>query len=327
MDWTPFYIPPQHSDWQGRADTPPHSSFFQLIKLLNLKNKIRQAKNLSFGLIGFSCDEGIRRNFGRVGAIYGPHAIRHMLATLPVQRPDIVCYDAGDITCTNSNLEDAQAALGEAVALLLKHEITPIVLGGGHELAWAHYQGIAKELNQKTLGIVNFDAHFDMRPLLPNQEGSSGTPFLQIANAHEAQKRRFDYNCIGIQRTGNVPALFETAQKHHTHVLFAEDLEIQNHFSHTFTDRIITENDAIYVSLCLDVIAAPYAPGVSAPQPFGIRPWKIIPILRQLATSGKVISYDIAELSPPHDIDHRTAKLAAQFIYEIIHHHIAMKGI
>jgi arginase family enzyme len=38
------------------------------------------------------------------------------------------------------------------------------------------------------------------------------------------------------------------------------------------------------------------------------------------------MSYDVAELSPPFDIDYRTAKLAANFIYDIIHHHIPMVG-
>jgi len=44
--------------------------------------------------------------------------------------------------------------------------------------------------------------------------------------------------------------------------------------------------------------------------------------VRKLAGSGKVVSYDIAELSPPYDIDSRTAKLSANLIYEIIHHHL-----
>jgi len=50
-------------------------------------------------------------------------------------------------------------------------------------------------------------------------------------------------------------------------------------------------------------IRRPYAPGVSAPQPLGVLPWQILPLVRQLAASGKVVSYDIAELSPKYDID------------------------
>ena len=94
-----------------------------------------------------------------------------------------------------------------------------------------------------------------------------------------------------------------------------------------FIDRIIDQNEMIYLSLCLDVFSAAYAPGVSAMQPLGLTPWHVIPLIRQLAASGKVISYDIAELSPRYDIDQRTAKLAANLIYEITHHHINITSL
>ena len=76
------------------------------------------------------------------------------------------------------------------------------------------------------------------------------------------------------------------------------------------------------MSLSLDVFSPAFAPGVSSIQPLGLYPWHIIPLIRQAAASGKMLSYDIAEHVPRYDIDHRTAKLAAALIYEIIHHHL-----
>ena len=317
------YQPPESKLWQGRTDSPEGASFFQIIKSLDLfRDKIPVYHAPRFGLLGFCCDEGIRRNFGRTGAAFGPSCIREILAKLPVQKRDLICFDVGDITCTDGDLESSQHKLAEAVAILLQHGITPIVLGGGHELAFGHYQGIATQFAHENLGIVNFDAHFDMRPLLSNNLGSSGTPFLQIANAHEHTHRRFDYNCIGIQYAGNTRQLFETAKNFHTQIMLADEMHQSSMDKRIdFINRIINDNQIIYLSLCLDVFAAAYAPGVSAPQPFGLTPWQIVPLIRQLADSGKVVSYDLAELSPQYDSDYRTAKLAAQFIHEIIHHH------
>ena len=328
MNWAAnCYVPPDLTYWQGRADIPPLSCFFQAIQLLNLRQPIPASPPLSFALLGFCSDEGIKRNLGRQGAIDGPNAIRTVLAKFPVQRLDTRIYDAGDIIYEDGDLESGQDALGQAVAQLLKEHVTPIVLGGGHEMAWGHYQGIAKHYPRADLGIVNFDAHFDMRPLLPDQKGSSGTPFLQIAQAHENSKRRFDYNCIGIQRAGNIQSLFDTAKKYHTKFILADDLQLESQEkSRDFIDRLLERNQLIYLSLCLDVFAAAYAPGVSAPQAMGVVPWKILPLVRQLAESGKVVSYDVAELSPAYDKDQRTAKLAAHFIYEIVHRHIPAKG-
>lgn len=323
MSWNSCYLPPDQAQWQGRADTPPQSAFFQVMQRLNLLEPSAIDTTLpTFALIGFKCDEGIRRNHGRVGAAEGPMAARQALAKLPIQKHDFKIYDAGNIICHEGHLEDAQAALGEVIALLLQQHIIPLAIGGGHDIAWGHYQGIAHAYPQQNLGIVNFDAHFDMRPLTPDHKGTSGTPFLQIAEAHQRAKRRLDYNCIGIQHAGNIRQLTETAKNYNSGIIWADEL----HLGHgekclDFVDRVIDHNEIVYTSLCLDVFAAPYAPGVSAVQPLGLNPWHVIPLVRQLAASGKVISYDIAELSPRYDIDQCTAKLAANLIYEIVHHH------
>jgi formiminoglutamase len=245
-----------------------------------------------------------------------------MLAGLPIHRKDIICYDAGDIICQDHDLEKSQSALAEAVDRLLSNNITPIVLGGGHELAWGHFQGIAKKNKYEKIGIINFDAHFDMRPLTADGNGTSGTPFLQIAKALEKTGHPFNYYCIGIQRQSNIEPLFTTAEQHHTHVIYADDIyQGKTDVCLDLINQAIIKNEAIYLSLCLDVFASAYAPGVSAPQPLGLTPWQVIPLLRIFSESGKVKSYDIAELSPQYDIDSHTAKLAANLIYEIIHHH------
>lgn len=323
MTWNSRYLPPDPTQWQGRADSPANSCYFQTVQMLNLlEHKPLDFKQTAFALLGFRCDEGIRRNNGRIGAAEGPSAIRQALAKLPVQKNNFLCFDAGSITCQDSDLEETQEALAEVIALLINKKIIPIILGGGHELAWGHYLGIARVYPQLDLGIINFDSHFDMRPLLPEKKGSSGTEFLQIAEAHRQAKRRFDYSCVGIQHSGNIRQLFETAKMYNTKIILADDLHqglVEKCFD--FIDRIIDQNALVYMSLCMDVFAAACAPGVSNIQPLGLMPWHVIPLIRQLASSGKVISYDIAELCPRYDIDQCTAKLAAILIYEIMHHH------
>ncbi len=325
MTWNRCYQPPDKNLWQGREDSPPESCFFQIVHMLDLvSNKAWPNANhqAQFAILGFCCDEGIRRNHGRTGAAEGPDIIRQALAKLPIHKHHFTLFDAGNILCADGDLEASQAALSEAVHMLLTKKITPIILGGGHEVAWGHYQGIVKAFPDKNLGIINFDAHFDMRPKLEANKGSSGTPFLQIADMHQSKQHRFDYNCVGIQRTGNIQSLLDTARHFNTKILWADDLHLEHSgIMVDFIDRIIDQNEIIYLSLCLDVFASAFAPGVSATQPLGLFPWHIIPMIRALAASGKVISYDVAELCPPHDIANSTAKLAATLIYEMIHHH------
>lgn len=323
MTWNTHYLPPDPTLWQGRRDIPPGSCFFQIIQLLNLLDCTSvELLQPTFGLVGFRCDEGIRRNHGRIGAAEGPTALRQALAKLPVQRQGFDLFDVGNISCVDGDLEASQEALGEIVTLLLQLGIKPIVIGGGHELAWGQYQGIVNAFRNKTLGIINFDSHFDMRPLLSNGQGTSGTPFLQIAQAQKEAGKRFDYNCIGIQHAGNIKLLFETAKSYNTHIMLADELhQGLSEKCVDFIDRVVDQNEMIYLSLCLDVFSSAYAPGVSSIQTLGLSPWQVIPLVRQIAASGKVVSYDVAELSPRYDFDQCTAKLAANLVYEIIHHH------
>ena len=106
------YRSPDKIVWQGRPDLPSGSCFFQCIQLLDINKKLPAIyDDITFALVGFCCDEGIQRNFGRQGALDGPPAIRHALAKLPLQRQAITCYDAGDVICHHHDLENAQKIL------------------------------------------------------------------------------------------------------------------------------------------------------------------------------------------------------------------------
>jgi formiminoglutamase len=102
--------------------------------------------------------------------------------------------------------------------------------------------------------------------------------------------------------------------------LTAEELYKHNlawHFA--CLDKFMLNMDHIYLTLCLDVLAESFAPGVSSLQPLGLTPWQIIPILKYIIQTGKVISIDVAELSSPLDHEQKTARLAALIVAELLH--------
>ena len=316
------YRPGKKDLWRGRQDEPEAPRFHKIATCQDLSKEIHTAHGITWGILGFACDEGVKRNQGRIGAAQGPEAIRRSLAHLPFNpQKNMRIYDFGDITCADGDLEKAQHYLGEAVSFLLSKNIRPIVLGGGHETAWGNYQGIAAAYPAKDLGIVNFDSHFDLRPLLEGGKGSSGTSFTQIAQARREAKLKFDYCCLGIQSTGNTKGIFKNAEDLNVKTLLADEFhEAGTEASIEMIEEIKTRNDLIYASICLDVFAAPFAPGVSSPQPLGLFPWHILPALRRLAATGKVVSLDLVELCPPFDRDDTTAKLAAALISNFIHY-------
>lgn len=250
-------------------------------------------------LLGFCCDEGVKRNNGRVGAVDGPSAFRK------VNRHSY--KDAGDIICKDGDLEAAQQELGEAVKKIVDKGNFPILIGGGHEIAYGHYLG---HPDYEDLAILNIDAHFDLRPLLDGNKGTSGTSFTQIGIDRKEKNLPFNYYCFGIQRRGNQPFLFEEAKRLSVDFLYADTIQSDPQKASNWIEEIINRHERILLTICLDVFAQAFAPGVSAPQPLGLYPKDVIPVIELIAQSKKAIGLDVAELNPAYDQDGQTARLA-----------------
>lgn len=318
INFASYYQLPQIDDWQGRPGSSFQDYFYQIVKLVDVTKPLESLEP-GFALLGFASDLGVKRNLGRAGAAEGPQAIKQALAGLAVHR-QMNIYDVGSIFPMDDDLESAQEALAEVVQLLLKKNIKTIVLGGGHETAWGHYQGLAAFLADKPLNIINFDAHFDLREPPADQKGNSGTPFRQIAADCNAKNLSFNYSCMGIQQQANTGYLFNVAEKLGVRHLLASDIHLKSLvYSEEFLASLLQSSMPVYLSLCLDVFSTCYAPGVSAPQAFGLSPWQVLPLVHQLLSSGKVLSIDIVELAPTLDPDLRTRKLAAGLLTEILH--------
>ncbi|GAA3549073.1 formimidoylglutamase [Zobellella aerophila] len=305
---------PEMNAWTGRVDPEPNTArWHQQVQPFS------QAAEPGYTLIGFCSDEGVRRNKGRVGAAAGPAAMRKMLASLAWHQSAPV-YDAGDVVCEGEALEQAHVALAGQVAECLAQRQLPIVMGGGHEVAFGSWSGLAQHLAKQQvsprIGIINFDAHFDLRD--PGFVVSSGTPFAQIAQSCEQKGWPFQYACLGVSRASNTQALFNKAEQ--LQVLVWEDRamtqarlpELQ-----AGLDAFIGGCDHLYLTIDIDVFPAAQAPGVSAPAARGVALDVIEPLIEQIKASGKLRLADLAELNPEYDVDGHTARLAARLIHTL----------
>lgn len=278
-------------------------------------------------LVGFACDAGVARNHGRPGAAGGPTALRRMLGNLAWHGGSADrLYDAGDAVCRGDDLEAAQQEYAGTVASLIDRGHAPIGLGGGHEIAWGGYQGIARALaghpRLERLGIINFDAHLDLRRPEAEGRGTSGTPFLQIAEARAAAGLDFRYFCLGASAAANTPALLRRAASLGTQIVF--DVDAGSAAVEVALREFIAASSAIYLTICLDVLPPAIAPGVSAPSGLGLPLHRAVDLLRTvLAACGhrtpasKLLLADVAELNPSFDPDGRTARTAARLVYEL----------
>ena len=301
--------------WSGRDDGYGKERWHQCITPLH------HSSPPGVALVGVASDTGVTRNHGRDGAAAGPDVLRKSLANLACHHTPPI-YDAGNLHCEDDDLETLQLEQTDKICQLLEQKHFPLIIGGGHEIAFGSFAGLEKYLsanqNSDPIGIINLDAHFDLRQAAT---ATSGTPFLQIATLCQQHGRAFNYLCLGINEAANTPTLFETAKQLGVHTLRDDEMNSwQLHHVEKKLRQFIQPCGSIYLSIDLDVLPAATAPGVSAPAARGVS----LEIIEWLLKTIKDISaqrlklVDVAEYNPKYDIDGRTARVAARLCHLLI---------
>lgn len=302
---------PNASNWFGRKSSTIEYWHQATISVNDLKLD-PTPESPKIGILGYAGEEGVKRNQGRLGTSEAPTVIRNMMGSLSYHLPEKCrVFDYGDVITQNGDMESSHDLISKTVQELLESHHFPVLFGGGHDLAYAHTRGIYNYLQAsgQKLGIINMDAHFDLRSLV-NGQGHSGSPFYQLA---EENGRDFNYLCLGIQEASNPKSLFKTAEELHVNWMTMEDFRMGNW--EVIQEKILRFLDSvnkIYLSIDLDGFSSAFAPGVSAPSPIGFSPDLAFKVFELIASSKKLISLDIVELNPKFDQDNCTARLAAR---------------
>ena len=264
-------------------------------------------------LLGFPSDEGVRRNGGRVGAAGGPKAIRPALYRLTAdprseEFEDLLgrTRDLGDLEISR-NLEFDQQHLGEALGPYLEQGVFVIVLGGGHETSYGHFQGYARA--SQRVEILNWDAHADVREL-KDGKGHSGSPFRQAIEDPSGKCRR--YTVAGLQPHSIARAHLDYVGKH-GRAVWREEV----------TREAIDElyrgvAGPTLVSFDLDAVSDAEAPGVSAPTSAGLPNELWLAAAHAAGCCPAVTSADVVELNPAVDRDSQTVRLAALTVWWLL---------
>ena len=348
------------SRWIGRAEPfeSARARYWYQIAQPYAFDSTSQQNGQRIGLVGFACDQGVRRNQGRVGARAAPPLIRQAFAALPViaelqqryegQLPTLL-GDAGDIHCHDNDdfaertLEQAQVKYADKISDIIQQSGLPIGLGGGHAIAYGSFLGLWQALSSETdqptndvsnvknyfendastiptIGVINFDAHLDIRQ---SDVATSGTPFRQIAEHLDKQGQPFHYCCIGVSRFSNTAALFDRAEQLGVHIISDEDCTNKKWKKiaaqiASFIDSV----DIVYLTIDMDCLPSSVVPGVSAPAAYGIELSFVERAVKRIMASGKVKMADIAEINPTFDIDGRSCKVAARLLATIIEQHL-----
>lgn len=305
--------PPDMSLWKGRDDTATEGP--EALRLHQCIKPWTEDAPPGVCLLGFACDEGVRRNQGRIGAAEGPKAIRQALANLFWRDWDPV-FDAGDVGCPDGELERAQESLAERTAALIMKGQRVVTIGGGHETAWGSFLGLSQARPETSIGVINFDAHFDLR----SGPATSGTPFRQMADWHQERGRPFKYLCLGVEPSANVVNLVWKADELGVKYEWNDSFERKGGRLDELLDAFVDDVDAVYLSIDLDVLPGWVMPAVSAPAGRGVSPTSLQEAvdLLFLSRGRKVLLADVVEFNPKYDPQRTAVKVAAQIVWNLM---------
>lgn len=279
-------------------------------------------------ILGVPQHVGVERNGGRPGAADGPAAIRRWLQRMAtsaiadaIGNHRLTVIDAGDLQTDGKTLQQIHDEQHDAVLEILEHNMVPIVLGGGHDIAWPTIQAMdaVSDACNRSFGVMNIDAHADVRPLKDGGLAHSGSPFRQMLETDIVRLAPGGFVEIGLQHHAVAAAHVQYVRDHGHMAMMLHDIRTQGVPASWNTAITALERaDHWYVSLDLDGFASAFAPGVSAPSADGFTPWDVGPALRSMAARPQFAAFDVVEMNPVYDVDGRTAKLAATMIMDVL---------
>lgn len=291
--------------------------------IVSVVSALPKAEGVSCVLLGVPQHIGVERNSGRPGAARGPLEIRSALYRLsaglvldPISSGAMKLFDIGDIEIHGKTLEQIHDELYDVVVDVISNGGIPIVLGGGHDIAWPTMHALIT-LGRR-FGVVNIDAHADVRPLHDNVRAHSGSAFRQLLTVKDS----------GLIDKGLVEFGLQSVSVSAQHLKYLAENGGQVYMLDEIRERsIITSfrnaidsiaGSQLYVSLDMDAFASAYSPGVSAPSADGFLPADIGPCLRHVGRQNNLAAFDVAEVNPDFDVDGRTSKLAGVMIMQLL---------
>jgi len=228
--------------------------------------------------------------------------------------------DAGDVITPTANVTQSLANVTSAIATIVKGGAMPVTIGGDHSITFAVLRGF--EGAGRKIHIIHFDSHQDFGPI---NDRLTGQPVIQHGNhLHHAVDLPWigGLSMIGLRGLahGAGATASEVRASNVTMISASEALKL----GPAAVAARIPAAEAYYVTIDIDVLDPSIAPATGTPVPGGFSYYQLCDQLAALAAKGRIVGFDITEVSPPYDRNNETSLLASyvglRFLGSIFEH-------
>jgi len=164
----------------------------------------------------------------------------------------------------------------------------PVILGGEHSLTWAAVRGISKQFQQK-IGIIQFDAHADLRDCYEGNEHSHASVMrLLVQEGHRLAS-------FGVRAMCEEERVF----RHQNNVFYKDGEELVRG---NLSSIVLPEDfpELVYLTFDLDGLDPSILPAVGTPVPGGLGYYQSIDLVESALHGRKCVGMDMVELAPVH---------------------------
>lgn len=273
------------------------------------KTKYEEAQTV---IIGCTVEEGVKRRSGRDGVSLAPDAIRREFYKFTPFGIGIKIFDAGNLKIeTESSLEETHAAFLNVIKQFLKDGKKIICLGGG-DISYPDGAAMAETYGAGNWMAINVDAQFDVHAA---REKNNGTAFRQLLD--EKLLRPDYFYEVAYQTQLASPFHYRYLQNLNVNLISLEQLRSHEDADYEVRElmkqKFINHSSALsaFFGFDLGAVRMSDAPGVSFPNPTGLRAGELITLVKFAASLVNTRLIEFTEVNPKFDVDRRTVKLVA----------------
>jgi guanidinopropionase len=256
----------------------------------------------------------------RIGSRFGPAAVREQSRHIRLIHPTLkfspfeICRvaDVGDAPVNSFSIPKSLSLIESFFRIIHSANSIPLAVGGDHTITLPILRAVARD---GPIGLVHFDAHSDTLDQIQGERFCNGTPFRRAVEEGLVDPKR----CIqiGIRET-----LFSADDHDWAKNAGITMVHMDALYSRAIPDvtrqiRHIVGEQPTYLSLDIDVMDPSVAPGTGAVEPGGFQVREMQQMLDGLL-GVDFIGADLPEVSPLYDEAGRTARVAANFVFDML---------
>ncbi len=291
-----------------------------------------KAADVDVAIMGAFTDMGS----GARGASRGPNAVRNSAIYLPygpriphmhvmvdpMEEMTVVDYGnaPNDPFSTERTVHAVRSFVREVVAVERSDgtQVIPFIIGGDHSLMYPDVAALTDVYGKGNVGVIHFDAHYDAGKYGMGHLINHGMPVYRLIEEGLVEGKNF----IQVALRGYYPdeKAFEWMRENEFRYHTMAEIE-QRGWNDVMEDVIAEANDGpeyMYISFDIDTLDPAFVPGTGTPEPGGLMPREVFPIIRRLCAESNVVGFELVELAPLMDPTYVSALNANRVIRECL---------